>query len=237
MGLIIPAILVGTRAEIEAQLAKIRGLVDTVQVDIVDGRMSGDPTWPYAGGGLSELVSGFDIHEMGDFRFEMDLMVKEPKDAMVAFLGAGAGKLILHAESTDDIGALLTVLENDYGRDKEFSPELLSVALALHADTDLARIEPYLPRVDYVQFMGIAHEGKQGEPFDERVIGRIEAFRKAHPDMIIQVDGGVSKETAPRLLRAGADRLVVGSALWRSDDIAHTLQEFESLAEEYGRYR
>lgn len=237
MGVILPAILVTTRAEIEAQLALVKGLVDTVQVDIVDGRMQGAPTWPYAEGGLSSLPEGFDIHDMGDVHFEMDLMVKDEGEAMRAFLRAGAGKLIIHAESTDNMSSLLDELENTYGRDKELSQDLLSVAIAIHANTPPERYEPYLARVDYVQFMGIAKEGVQGQPFDERVLTKVQDFKKAHPEIIVQIDGGVSLETAPKLLNAGANRLVVGSALWKSGDIPGTLHAFELLIEQYGQYR
>jgi ribulose-phosphate 3-epimerase len=237
MSVVVPAILVRTRAEIEAQLALIKGLVDTVQIDVVDGVLAGKPTWPYTEGGLTGFAPGFDIHEMGSFKFEMDLMVREPREAMATFLKAGAGKLILHAESTRDIGALLDELETTYGRDKEFSPDLLSVALALHADANITHLAPHLARVDYVQFMGIAHEGLQGQPFNERVLDAIVELRKNFPDLLIQVDGGVSLETAPRLLSAGVNRLVVGSALWKSGDIPGTIHKFTELIEEYGRYK
>lgn len=237
MSVIIPAILVKTRKEIEAQLALIKGLAETVQIDVVDGRMKGAPTWPYAEGGLASLPEGFDIHDMGDVRFEMDLMVKEPGGAMRAFLKAGAGKLIIHAESTNDLGGLLDELERTYGRDKDLTPELLSVAVAIHADTEASRYVPFLSRVDYVQFMGIKEEGAQGQPFDERVLRKIRDFKKAYPEMTIQVDGGVSLETAPKLLSAGVNRLVVGSALWKSGDISGTLHAFEGIIEQYGQYR
>jgi ribulose-phosphate 3-epimerase len=162
--------------------------------------------------------------------------VREPKEAIGAFLHAGAGKLVIHLESTSDVTGVIDELEERYGRDKEFSPELLSVALSINIDTDLALLEPHLPRIDYVQFMGIARIGQQGIPFDERVLEKIATFKKAHPDIPVQVDGGVSLETAPKLLAAGAERLVVGSALWKSDDVAHTLHAFNELLLEYGRY-
>lgn len=237
MGVIIPAILASSRREIEDALARITGLVDTVQIDVVDGVLAGTPSWPYSEGGLAKIPPVFDIHDMGNVRFEMDLMVREPRDAMRAFLRAGAGRIILHAESTADLGPLLDELERTYGRDKEFSSDLLSVAIALHADTDMKRVEPHLSRVDYVQFMGIAREGNQGQPFDERILAAIGRFRSTHPDVPVQVDGGVSRTTAPALFSAGAHRLVVGSALWKSEDIAATLREFEELAQEYNRYR
>lgn len=237
MGVIIPAILCPTKHEVEEQLALVRGLVSTVQIDVVDGKYAHPPTWPYGEGGPEAFSPSWDIHEMGDFRFEMDLMVREPHEAMRAFLKAGAGKLIIHAESVHNVGSLLDELAKTYGYDKEFNAELLSVALALRATTDLAPLHEHIERCNYVQFMGIAEIGKQGQPFDERVLQAIRQFRKLHPTVPVQVDGGVSRETAPRLLDAGADRLVVGSALWKSDDVRAELHMFEEIAEDYGRYR
>jgi len=235
MGVILPSILVRTKAEIEEKLRLLTGLADIVQIDIVDGILASPPTWPYAvDGGV--LAPDWDIHEMGEFRFEIDLMVREPKEAISAFLHAGAGKLVVHLESTSDVTGVINELEERYGRDKEFSPELLSLALSVSLDTDVALLEPHLARIDYVQFMGIARIGQQGIPFDERVLTKIASFKKMHPDIPVQVDGGVSLETAPKLLAVGAERLVVGSALWKSEDVPHTLHMFNELLLEYGRY-
>jgi ribulose-phosphate 3-epimerase len=236
MSVVVPSILEGSRRRIEEKLRRVAGLVDAVQVDIVDGVFAGPPTWPYTEGGFSALPAGFDIHEMGDMRYEVDLMVKGSEGAMRAFLGAGAARFVVHIEEARNLPQMLDELENKYGRDKEFAPELLSVGLSIRIDTDLSALEPYLPRIDYVQFMGIAHIGRQGQSFDPRVIAKIQTFKRAHPEILAQVDGGVSLLNAPDLFRAGATRLVVGSALWESLDPAATIRELNALAEEHVRY-
>jgi ribulose-phosphate 3-epimerase len=77
--------------------------------------------------------------------------------------------------------------------------------------------------------MAIARIGYQGEPFDERCISNIMALKEKFVDLIISVDGGVNLETAPRLVDAGAERLVAGSAIFNTDDIIDTIEQFKSL--------
>lgn len=54
-------------------------------------------------------------------------------------------------------------------------------------------------------------------------------MREEHPDVTISVDGGVNKETAPQLIEAGANRLVIGSAIFESKNIKNTIKEFQKL--------
>ena len=77
--------------------------------------------------------------------------------------------------------------------------------------------------------MGIAKIGFQGEPFDERVLEKIKDFRDEYVDVTISVDGGVSLESAPRLVEAGVNRFVVGSALWQSNDFEEKINKFKQL--------
>lgn len=77
--------------------------------------------------------------------------------------------------------------------------------------------------------MGIATIGRQGEPFDERVIEKIKSIRAKYPDMVISIDGGVSFDTAPELIEAGATRLVAGSAIFENPNPHGAIQELKSL--------
>lgn len=239
MGVIVPAVLVPSKAELEQTLAKLVGLVDTVQIDIVDGKFIGPPTWPYASGGeeFAQMVANDDMLPYGEhFRYEMDLMVSDPEQVSGIWVTAGATRILAHVESTNYLPRLITDLQVKYGHEKGFALDLLSFGLALNIDTDNAVLEAFIDNIDYVQFMGIATIGKQGQPFDPRVIQKIQAFKKRHPDMPVQVDGGVSLATAPALLSAGVDRLCVGSALVKKPDIKAELEKFNELVQRYGTH-
>lgn len=236
MGVIVPAILPTSREDLEGKLALLEGLVDTVQIDIVDGRFASPPTWPYDGDSAAfaeDLADGEGLPYLGSFRYEIDLMVSQAEEVIGLWIAAGCQRLVVHAESTLCLPQIIKDLEVKYGHAKDFTPDLLSLGLSIGNETDLALIEPYIDQVDFVQFMGIASIGKQGQPFDSRVLEKIRTLRRRHPEMTIQVDGAVSLETAGRLLAAGADRLVVGSALWKARSIKDELKKFNDLLHEY----
>jgi ribulose-phosphate 3-epimerase len=77
--------------------------------------------------------------------------------------------------------------------------------------------------------MGIDEIGFQGQLFDERVISKIEEFKNKFPKVTVSVDGGVNLESAPKLVKAGAERLVSGSAIFGSDDIESTIGLLKNL--------
>lgn len=237
MSVVIPAVLVHSRKSLEDTLARLDGLVDRVQISIVDGRFAGPPTWPYTEDAELKILNGEgEFPRLGRFKFEVDLMVENPETTLGPWIEAGAARILVHIETLRNFDALLKVLES-YGHEKGFAPDLLSFGVAINIDTDIAVLEPYIDSIDYVQFMGTATIGIQGRPFDTRVIRKIETFRKRHPDMMVQAAGGITLEAARQLLAAGVTNLCVGSALLKSSDIAEALHTFEVLAEDYGRYR
>src|SRR4051812_43967867 len=103
MGVIIPAILPSSRADLDAKLTKVRGICDAVQIDIIDGRFASPACWPYNGGShelaimasREEMLPGF-----GDISFDMDMMVANPEETAGLWITLGAARITLHAEST-----------------------------------------------------------------------------------------------------------------------------------------
>jgi len=236
---IIPAILPVSREDLEKKLGILSGLVEEIQIDVVDGRFVSPASWPYSNGTdefASLINEGNTLPYLGQLHYEIDLMVSAPEEVTGIWITAGANRITLHIESTDYLPRAITDLQVKYGHEKDFVPDLLAVGLALNVQSDLSLLEPLLEHADYVQFMGIATIGKQGEPFDPAVVERVVAFKKKHPDIAVQVDGGVSLATAPALLSAGVERLIVGSALWNAPNLAEELEKFNELSQQYGRW-
>ncbi|HEV7121270.1 MAG TPA: hypothetical protein VGN56_00430 [Candidatus Paceibacterota bacterium] len=237
MGVIVPAILPASRDDLDEKLLRLHGIVSEVQIDVVDGRFVTPASWPYqeARKNVRE-PSGDTFPYLGQLTYEVDLMVEEPERIIRHWIDAGATRIVIHAETTRGLPKLMNELASTYGHDKDFTPELLAFGLAINVSTDTSLIEPFLHQCDFVQLMGIAKIGKQGEPLDKRVLPKIAAFRKKYPSMPLQVDGGVSLDTAPSLLQAGVSRLVVGSDLWKAVDLAAELKKLHGLVQTYGLY-
>jgi ribulose-phosphate 3-epimerase len=232
MTLITPAVLPSSREDFEEKLGRFARMpqVSRIQIDVVDGKFATPASWPYTA--PKELATRASRHEMlpelHRIAYEIDLMCLDAERAAEAWLALGASRLTFHAESAMDLSRLLTTVRERYGDD------FVSFGLALNVASDLALIEAHLDRVEYVQFMGIAKIGRQGQPFDRRVVEKIRVFHKRHPDIAVQVDGGVSFANAKELLALGVSSLVVGSAILKASDPAAELSKFEALVTPYG---
>jgi len=222
---IIPAIMPKSIEDLEAQVRRVERLVDTVQIDVMDGVFVPSVDWPYLSGESEEvfndMVEGdFLFKHIGNVQFEIDLMVANPFLHAPDWALAGAHRIIFHIESLEDNGAIFDELPKD---------GLKEIGLALNVDTDNEAVEQYIHQIDFVQCMGIAKIGYQGQTFDERVIDKLKDFRRRFPELVLSVDGGVSIETASKLVKAGANRLVSGSAIWENGDIIQTIKQLQQL--------
>lgn len=228
---IVPAVLSASRAELERELRMLAKIpaVSQVQMDIVDGRFAEPASWPYtAPGELARMVQqGETLPHLERLTYEIDLMCLDAFDTVEAWIALGASRLTFHAECATDVPRRLASIRKRYGGG--LVPGLISFGLALNIASDLALLEMCLDDIDYVQCMGIARIGKQGQPFDRRVYEKIRVFHERHPRIPIQVDGGVSLVNAKKLSALGASRLVVGSAIIGTKDPAAVIEKFIEL--------
>src|SRR3989338_1449653 len=208
---IIPAIMPKTIEDIYEKVGLVTEAL-SFQLDIMDGKFVPEKTFPFFGEKIVSINIGV---------FELDLMGKNASDRIPEWVHMGASRLIFHIEADEDI------LDNFL----EFQDVLKGIerGIAINLDTPLEKLDQMLPYFDFVQFMGIARIGYQGEQFDRRVIDRIKEFKKAYPYSIVSVDGGVNKESAQLLKEAGVDRLLIGSAIFNSGSPEENLQSFEKL--------
>jgi ribulose-phosphate 3-epimerase len=234
MALITPAILPSSREDFEKKLALFCSLpsVDRVQIDVVDGRFATPASWPYTEEAEFEgMVAKREmLPEQHRIAYEIDLMCTDAERAAGQCLTLGASRLTIHAVSAIDLERFLASVRTRYGDD------IISIGLALNVTSDLALIESALAhiRIAYVQFMGIATIGRQGQPFDRRMLEKMHLFHDRHPDIPLQVDGGVSLSNARELITHGASHLVVGSALLRAAHPEAEIEKFEAFSPTFG---
>ncbi len=226
---VIPAILVDDFIELKEKLAQVANLVKTVQIDVCDGKFVPTTSWPIGNNNLHSVESilneedGLPFWDSVDFEF--DLMVLNAHSQFEFFTRLGAKRIIFHLEAEGDIAEFNEFLE---GIDM-YTRENIDIGVAINTTTDINGLNNIIRNIDFIQCMGIEKIGHQGEPFDVRVINQIKTLREKYPELIISVDGSVNEVTAPSLVEAGANRLVVGSALMNSYDVRAMIKELENL--------
>lgn len=217
--------------DLKNRVALVRGIVSLVQIDICDGIFVKNQTWPYDEKDndtsnfnlIMEEKEGMPFWE--DIDFELDLMVVDAVENFSTYMKLGPKRIVFHIEAIGNISEFKDFLEglDTYIRDT------VQIGVAINTKTNIENIFPLVNYVDFVQCMGIEHIGFQGEGFDEKVLEHIKTLKEKYPDIIISVDGSVNLDTAPDLIDAGAERLVIGSAIFKSNDIKETVDMFESL--------
>ncbi len=223
---IIPAILPKDFADLEEHVARVKGLVPLVQIDICDGQFTPSPSWPYKKPDANfEAIAHEDrgMPYWEEIEYEFDLMVNNCQDDILTYVAAGASRIVLHTEAK---GNIADAIEKLLGK--------VEIGLALNIDTPIDVLERYKDKIrectiKYIQLMGIDNVGFQGQSFDEKVIAKIKEAKEKYPDLEIQIDGGVNLETAPLLRAAGADRLIIGSAIFESENVVETIERFKNI--------
>jgi ribulose-phosphate 3-epimerase len=228
---IVPAILEKDFGEIKNKLTFLRGKAKCAQLDFCDGIFVKNQTWPFASGGFEDFdfLKIMDEEEglpyWEDFDFEFDLMVADAVENFHFYMKLGPKRIIFHLGAQKDIPEFEYFLEglDMYVRDN------VEIGLAFKPDDDLAVVSKLSHKVDFLQAMGIDEIGVQGSEFDKKAIENIKFLKNNLPGIIISVDGGINFENAEMILEAGVDRLIIGSAIWKSGDPIGALQDFQSL--------
>ncbi|HEV8666654.1 MAG TPA: hypothetical protein VN665_02280 [Candidatus Paceibacterota bacterium] len=230
---VVPAVLPKSLHDLESNVLQIAGHAKRVQVDIVDGVYAQGSflhkaTWPYHDADTFKTIVSQEkgLPHWGELNYEFDLMINDPAERVMDYVHAGASHILVHARSPGSITAVqhLVDLREDSGAIS------IQVGVALMCDAQPEELEQFEAQYDYVQVMGIATIGRQGEPFDRRALHLLERLHARYPDLPLQVDGGVNKNTIPELVKAGAQFLIAGSAVFGADDPAQAVTELEALA-------
>lgn len=184
---------------------------DMLHLDIMDGHFV--PNISFGPPVVSSLrkVSGmfFDVH----------LMISKPFDYIGAFAKAGASMITFHIESESDAGETI----------KRIKACGVKCGLVLKPETLVSKVARYLEEIDMALVMTV-EPGFGGQSFMAGMLPKIEELRKLAPRLDIEVDGGIDVNTAPLVVKSGANVLVAGSALFSAENRATAVKELREAA-------
>ena len=215
---LVPAVIPSSEAELIA-MTKTLSFSHEFHLDVVDGKFVEAVCWPFEPLGEAIAVKP----HTDKYTLEVDLMVSNPIGAAKEWIKAGADMLVFHIESVDLASFVDFVQHTD---------NAVTVGVSFSGETSFEALLPYVPYADYVQIMAIHTIGSQGQPFDERTFDTIKKIRAEFPHLPISVDGSVNKDTIARLVKAGVDRLIVGSAIVKQEDPEAAYHELCAIVNE-----
>jgi ribulose-phosphate 3-epimerase len=148
-------------------------------------------------------------------------MMSNPGDYIDQFADAGADCLTIHGEIKADKAPLL----------KRIRALGLSAGLAINPATPLSEIESVLDLCDLLLIMSV-DAGFGGQAFNPVALDKLKSVKETHPELLLEVDGGVNHKTIANCVQAGAQLLVVGSAIFGQEDYGLAVDQ---LADAIGR--
>ena len=158
---------------------------------------------------------------LGKKHLDMHLMIINPEKYIEKFAGLGADTITVHYEACDD-------LEKIIGDIKKLG---VKAGLAINPDTDVSLIDHLLEEIDLVCLMSV-FPGFSGQKFIPETFPRLKELKRMinekNTNTLIQIDGGVSLDNAQELISLGADVLVAGSFVFKSDSPKETIEKLHS---------
>lgn len=209
-----PSILAADFGNLLSDVKKVeKAGVEYLHIDIMDGHfvpnISFGPVVMNALKGKTDLV--FDVH----------LMIENPDMFMDEFVNAGADIIVVHQETCKH---LHRTIQNIKSRG-------VKAGVSLNPATPLNVLEDILEELDMVLIMSV-NPGFGGQSFIESSVGKIERLKKMIDDrgldIDIQVDGGVKASNIRKVVKAGANVIVAGSAIFKADDVDTAVKEMRA---------
>ena len=208
MILISPSMLAADFLHLEKDVEMVNQHADMFHLDIMDGTF------------VPNISYGFPVVEaiasIAKKPLDVHLMIVHPEKYIERFARIGVSMLSFHLNATDKPAqTLLHIRETG-----------MKAGLVINPDMPVESLYPYLHLCDHIILMSV-YAGFGGQKFIEDTYERIRTL-KAEIDRLqlpvkIEIDGGVCPENAGKLIEAGAEILVAGSAVFKSDDPATTV--------------
>jgi ribulose-phosphate 3-epimerase len=199
-----PSILSADFARLGEQIDEVtRAGADYIHVDVMDGHFVPNITI-----GAPVVAS---IRPVTSLPLDVHLMIEHPERYISDFVNAGADIITVHVEASPHLQGTIQAI-------KELG---VKAGVSLNPPTPLGAIEEFLPHVDLVLIMSV-NPGFGGQSFIPETLPRIANMRKLLDDRglsaELEVDGGITADNAPDIVKAGADVLVAGNSVFRAEE-------------------
>lgn len=207
--IILPSLLLCDFGDLKREIAALEQAgVKALHLDVMDGHFVPNLTY-----GMP-IVAG--IRKLTQLPIDVHLMISEPAKYVRQFADAGADCLTIHAEIAGDVPATLEQIRS-LG---------VGVGLALNPDTPLASVEQTLSLCDLLLIMSV-NAGFGGQAFNPVALEKLNTVKDSHPNLLLEVDGGVNLQTIGCCREAGASLFVVGSAIFGQDDYRVAIERLD----------
>ena len=212
-----PSILSADFSQLGKEIKRLEdGGADLIHVDVMDGHFV--PNLTIGPPVIKALKKNCSI------QFDAHLMISPVHKYIEAYSDAGADIITIHPEATDDLSASIAKI-------KELNKK---VGVSLNPKTKLEVIEDYLNQIDLVLVMSV-NPGFGGQKFMPEVLDKIKKLKKIQKDnnidFDIEIDGGINFENSKIAIQAGANILVSGTTIFKSNngDIKKNIDLLKSL--------
>lgn len=213
---IAPSILSADFSRLAEEVTRVeKAGAELLHIDVMDGHFVPNIT---LGAPIVKCLKGktglpFDVH----------LMIERPDFFLNDFADSGADYITVHAEAVTHLHRTVMAI-------KELG---VKAGVALNPATSLSCLEYILDELDMVLLMSV-NPGFGGQKFIEAVLPKVRELKQMIASRglktLIEIDGGVNVSNAGRLAEAGADILVAGSAVYKSDDVAAAIAGLKQSA-------
>lgn len=217
---IAPSILSADFSDMGAAVKKCEASgADLIHCDVMDGSFVAPITF----GG--QMVKN--IRPVTKLPLDVHLMIEHPQTQIKFFADAGADIITVHVEACEKISP--SYLKETLELIKSYN---IKCGAVINPDVSEEKLFPVLDMCDMALVMSV-FPGYGGQKFIESVLTKVsslrrEATRRGRPDMDIEIDGGINAATAPLAIKAGANVLVAGSALFSAKDMAAAIAEMKA---------